>query len=75
MCSPGRNQLIDHHNIVDGNEVKIRQAVDSSVGLRVILLKNSKVMSKAFMLYLNGKVMEKSCACVRPVHHAPLLYW
>ncbi len=56
MSSCGDNQLIDHLNKVDGNQVKIRQAVDSCVGIRILLLKkNSFVMSKALMLYLGGK--------------------
>ncbi len=51
VCSCGGNSLIDFLNEVGGNEVKIRQAVDSSVGIRKTLLKNSKAMSNAFMLY------------------------
>ncbi len=39
VCSCGDNQLIDHINEVCGNEVKIMQAVDSSVGMWIILLK------------------------------------
>ncbi len=75
MCSCRGNQLIHHFNEVGGNEVKISQAVDSSVGIGIILSnKNSLVMSKAFAFYLKSKIMEKSCACVCPVHNAPLLY-
>ncbi len=33
------NSLIDHINEVGGNEVKIRQQVNSSVGIRIILFK------------------------------------
>ncbi len=52
VCSSGGNQLIDHLNKMGGNQVKIRQAVDSCVAIRIILLKkNSKAMSNAFMLY------------------------
>ncbi len=51
VCSCGGNQLIDLINEEGGNQVKIRQAVDSCVGIRIILLKNSKAMSNAFMLY------------------------
>ncbi len=58
-------RLIDHNNKVDGYEVKIRQAVDSSVGIRIILLKkNSKAMRNAFLLYKRGKIMEISRACL-----------
>ncbi len=39
VCSCGGNQLIDLINEVGGNQVKIRQAVDSSVGIRIISLK------------------------------------
>ncbi len=73
MCSCRGNQLIDHLNRVGGNQVKIRQAADLCVGMRILLLKNSLVMSKAFVLYLGGKKVEKSCARVCPVHHIPLL--
>ncbi len=41
VCSCGGNQLIDHHNKVGGNEVKTRQTVDSSVGIRIILFKKN----------------------------------
>ncbi len=41
VCSCGGNQLIDHINEVGGNEVKIRQAVDSSAGIRIILFKET----------------------------------
>ncbi len=51
VCSCGGNQLIDLINEVGGNQVKIRQAVDSCVGIRIILSKNSKAISNAFMLY------------------------
>ncbi len=63
VCSCGGNQLIDKN--VGGNEGKIRQAVDSCVGIRIILVKkNSKAMSNAFMLHLRGKILEISWACV-----------
>ncbi len=39
VCSCGGNQLIDHINEVGGNQVKIRQAADLCVGMRIILLK------------------------------------
>ncbi len=39
VCSCGANQLIDHLNEVGGNQVKIRQTVHSSMGIRIILLK------------------------------------
>ncbi len=65
VCSSGSKQLIDLINEVGGNQVKIRQAVVSCVGIRISLFKkNSKAMSNAFMLYLRGKIMEISCACV-----------
>ncbi len=64
MCRCRGNQLIDHLNKVGGNEVKIRQAADLCMGIRIILLKkNSKVMSKAFVFYLRGKILEKLCGC------------
>ncbi len=50
VCSCGGNQLIDHLNKVGGNKVKIRQAVDSCVAIRIILFKKN--------------FMEISCACV-----------
>ncbi len=49
-------------------------AVGLSNGIGLISGLIGLVMSKAFVFYLKGKIMEKSCACVRPVHHAPLLY-
>ncbi len=42
VCSCGGNQLIDHINEVGGNQVKIRQAVHSSMGIRITLLKTVK---------------------------------
>ncbi len=45
VCSCGDNHLIDHINAVGGNEVKIRQAVDSSVGIRIILFKKKLAKS------------------------------
>ncbi len=62
VCSCGGNQLIDQHNKVGGNQVKIRQTVNSCVGFRIILLKKT-VMSKAFVFYLRGKILEKLCGC------------
>ncbi len=63
-CSCGGNQLIDLINEMGGNQVKIRQAADLCVGIRIILFKkNSKVMSKALMFYLRGKILEKLCGC------------
>ncbi len=37
VCTCGGYQLIDLINEVGGNQVKIRQAVDSCVGIRIIL--------------------------------------
>ncbi len=41
VCICGGNQLIDHINEVGGNEVKIRQAADSYVGIGIILFKKT----------------------------------
>ncbi len=38
---PGGNSLIDFLNEVGGNQVKFRQAVHSSVGIRMILFKKT----------------------------------
>ncbi len=42
VCSSGGNQLIDLINEVGGNQVKIRQAIDSCVGIRLILIKEQQ---------------------------------
>ncbi len=41
LRSCGGNSLIDYLNVVGGNQVKIRQAADLCVGIRIILFKKT----------------------------------
>ncbi len=76
VCSCGGNQLIDHLNKVGGNQVKIRQAVDSCVAISIILF-NKKQQSHEKCIYALLKRQNHGdivCMCVFLLHHIPLLF-